>query len=524
MIEKKALREKDLKISEQIGHCENSRLGSEKYKDRVTHVEDDIRLTAESRYIDADTTGNIDENDDCYASYFEKTIDFKGDANFFASQIIEFCNFENYFLYEKKEELSLALGIHALLLVNSEYTTLKINNKILNFKNEILSDTINKTFSSILIKNYRAYGIANYGLARYNYNLPLLFEEKELLKLFIPEIEVRFIHNSMVLRALEDKKLEDLEKSIRNILHINNEDFENSLKRRVDAQKLEVPEIYSYEPETYIKIVADAIKEIKKHKYQKVVLSRKIPLKHEIDMVASYIAGRKVNSPERSYLFKLDGLNAAGFSPETVVEVDCYGWISTLPLAGTRSTGSSEEEKDKLKDELLNDTKEILEHVGTVKFTYEEVKKICEPETVSLSDFMSVVNRGTVQHIASRVKGKLKAGLNSWYAFNALFPAVTSSGVPKKESIDTIGKFETSPRNLFGGCVITFESDGVMDSALVLRTIFQKDNNAWLYVGAGIGEMSNPSRELQETYEKISSVSMQLVPRNSKNDYNVSLS
>lgn len=441
--------------------------------------------------------------------YFEKTIDFEGDPIFLASQIVEFCDFKNYFIYEKKEELSLALGIYALLLVDSEYTTLKVDNKISHLKNEILSKAINRAFSSILVKNWRAYGIANYGLARYNYSLPLLSEEKELLKLFIPKVEVRFLNNSIFLRALEENELENIEKSIRKIL--SNSEFEISLKKRVDAQKLKIQEIYLCEKEKYIKIVTEAIKEINEYKYQKVVLSRKIPLKYELDMVASYVAGRKVNSPERSYCLQLDDLNVVGFSPETVVEVDRNGWVSTLPLAGTRSTGSSKEEKAKLKHELLNNKKEILEHLSTVKFTYEEVKKICDSETVSISDFMSVLDRGTVQHISSRVKGKLKEGYSSWHAFNSLFPAGTSSGVPKKESIDAIGRFEKNPRNLFGGCVMIYDSNGEMDSALVLRTIFQKDNKFWLQVGAGIGAMSDPSREFEETCEKISSVSNQLV-------------
>ncbi|BBB92139.1 MAG TPA: salicylate synthase [Methylomusa anaerophila] len=445
-------------------------------------------------------------------SYSEETIDFAGDAHYTAAQIVESGIFADYLLYENKEELSLGMGIHALLSVDSEYTTLKTENKTLQLENGMLSETIARVFLAVRLKNWRAYGTANFGLSRYNHKLPLLSEDNCLLKLFIPEVEVRFIQGSILLRALGEDRFKEFGQLVRKILDAgHNKSIENCLAKRVNRRKLEVPWVNTHNAEEYMKIVADAVGEIRERKYQKIILARKIPLNQELDMVASYIAGRKVNSPARSFLLNLGSLNAAGFSPETVVEVDSQGWVSTQPLAGTRASGGSEEEGNKLRDELLNDPKEIAEHAVSVKLALEEMKSICDSETIAVSDFMSVANRGTVQHIASRLKGKLKPGYNSWHAFNALFPAVTASGIPKKESIEAIGRFESHPRNLYSGCVMTFDSDGVMDAALVLRTIFQKNKNAWLHTGAGIVGMSIPSRELEETREKLSSYSRQLV-------------
>jgi yersiniabactin salicyl-AMP ligase len=447
-------------------------------------------------------------------SYLEETIDFYGDAYFAAAHMVESGLFENYFLYENKDELSLGMGVHALLTVDSECTTLKASDKILQFENKILSETIGKAFESIRLKNWRAYGMANFGLSRYNHKLPLLSEDRCLLKLFIPLVEVRFTNGSILLRALEEERFRQFGEVIRKVTGM---DYDkccgSSLAERVGGRKLVAPWVNTYDAEKYMKSVDEAVNEIRQRKYQKVILSRKIPLDLELDMVASYIAGRKVNTPSRSFLLSIDGLNAAGFSPETVVEADSLGWVSTFPLAGTRARGGSEEEENKLRKELLNDPKEIAEHAVSVKLAFEELQSICQPETIAVSEFMSVVNRGTVQHIASRLKGKLKPGCCSWHAFNALFPAVTASGIPKKESIEALGRLELSPRNLYSGCVMTFDSDGSMDAALVLRTIYQKDKVAWLHAGAGVVEMSVPSRELEETREKLSSFSKQLVYR-----------
>lgn len=445
-------------------------------------------------------------------AYQEESLAFTGDAHMTAAQIVECGLYENYLLYENGDELSVGMGIHALLYVDADQTTLTYQNETYRFDNHELSKTIEQAFAHVPLQNWRAYGTVNFGMARYYQGLPLLSEESCLVKLFIPEVELRFHKGSVLLRALSDHKLSEVSQLLREMM-MDGAGEQSSLAKRVDSEKLVVPQADTHDAEAYMQSVAEAVHEIQARKYHKVILSRKIPLEHELDLVASYIAGRRVNTPARSFLVSLEGIGAAGFSPETVVEVDSEGWVSTFPLAGTRSKGSSEEEASRLREELLNDPKEIAEHAVSVKLAFEELSSICDSTTIILSDFMSVASRGTVQHIASRLKGKLKQDFNSWDAFRALFPAVTASGIPKKESIEAIGRLENVPRNLYSGCVMTFDSDGAMDAALVLRTIYQKDKQAWLHAGAGVVEMSLPPRELEETREKLSSFARQLIVR-----------
>ncbi len=105
----------------------------------------------------------------------------------------------------------------------------------------------------------------------------------------------------------------------------------------------------------------------------------------------------------------------------------------------------------------------------------------------------------------------MKEEFNEWHAFNALFPAVTASGIPKKQSIDAIIRLENEARDLYSGSVLTYDCDGTMDASLVLRSVYQDEENTWLRAGAGIVELSKPERELEETREKLRSVSKQLV-------------
>ncbi|MEW3423850.1 chorismate-binding protein, partial [Pseudomonas aeruginosa] len=87
-----------------------------------------------------------------------------------------------------------------------------------------------------------------------------------------------------------------------------------------------------HEEDIYRANVQQAVDEINARKYQKVILSRRIPLPAGVDILQTYRAGRARNTPARSFLVQLGGSRMAGFSPETVVEVTSDGWVSTQPL------------------------------------------------------------------------------------------------------------------------------------------------------------------------------------------------
>ncbi|GGU50941.1 chorismate-binding protein [Lentzea flava] len=69
---------------------------------------------------------------------------------------------------------------------------------------------------------------------------------------------------------------------------------------------------------------------------------------------------------------------------------------------------------------------------------------------------------------------------------------------------------EEQERGLYSGAVLWVDSSGMMDAALVLRTVFQRNGRTWLRAGAGIVEQSQPEREFEETCEKLRSVAEHL--------------
>lgn len=426
----------------------------------------------------------------------------------FTCRLIESLSPETYLLYENKGEWSLGIGVDAMITLDSRHTRLSRHGNTQIFETGPLARTLDQAMAALPYDGWRAYGTADFELSFQNFGLEPPEGNDPLLTLFIPEAEVRLDDQGLLLRALTPERLATLSDQVRALCPDNGETCDLPTPPcRCEA----IPQINTHHCDTYKKIVSCAVAEIQAPRYQKVILSRKIPLERRIDMTASFIAGRQANTPARSFILKIGAFEAAGFSPETVVEVSADGIVSTQPLAGTRATGNGAEEEIQLREELLTDAKEIAEHAISIKLAFEEMQQVCDPDTISLSDFMTIARRGTVQHLASRLKGRLKQDCNPWHAFTALFPAVTASGIPKRESIQAIRRHEKEPRELYSGCVMTVDQDGTMDAALVLRSFYQNSDIAWLRAGAGIVNLSRPDRELEETCEKLRSVSKQIV-------------
>ena len=267
------------------------------------------------------------------------------------------------------------------------------------------------------------------------------------------------------------------------------------------------------DPSGYRDRVAAAVREIAKGGYRKVILSRCVNVPFALDFPSTYRLGRRHNTPVRSFLLRLGGIRAVGYSPELVAAVGTDGTVVTEPLAGTRALGRGPARDRQARDDLQSDSKEIVEHAISVRTSLEEISEIAEPGTAAVTDFMTVRERGSVQHLGSTVSARLDASSDRMDALEALFPAVTASGIPKAAGVEAILRLDEAPRGLYSGAVVMFSADGGMDAALTLRAAYECDGHTWLRAGAGIIEESHPEREFEETCEKLSTLAPYLVAR-----------
>lgn len=142
--------------------------------------------------------------------------------------------------------------------------------------------------------------------------------------MIIPDKEYRVHKDSILLRALIKEDIKTMEKNIFNV-------FKGS-KKEANVTFYDGKKVLLFDEEYYKEIVKLAVKDIRNNKYQKVILSRKIPVLNRLDMLQTYIHGRCENTPARSYYYSFPDLEVVGFSPETIAEVDDRGTVYTFPL------------------------------------------------------------------------------------------------------------------------------------------------------------------------------------------------
>lgn len=456
-----------------------------------------------ARRIGADTAvaGNASPT-----AYLERSITVSAAPIEIAARLLR--GADDYLLYERDGVWNLGMGRHATVRATADSVTLSQADKPITWHTDTLVECIALALASLPLQGWRAYGSADFELARVFHDAERPAADKPLLELVIPTQELRLSQGRVLLRAFSEQALDVLAEQV---AIADRECRQQPMSAALPNRHRLTADIEQHHAVRYREQVASAVAEINAGLYQKVILSRKVPVAGQIDLLVSYLLGRSQNTPARSFVLQRGDTGMMGFSPETVVEVDAQGAVSTQPLAGTRAMGANLEETLRLRHELLRDVKEIAEHAVSVKLAVEELEPICTAGSVRVSEFMTVSERGPVQHLASRVNGQLGEGVASWAALQALFPAVTASGIPKQPALDAIRRHEGQPRGAYSGCVLIADSDGSLDAALVLRSLFRQGERSWLQAGAGIVGQSTPERELQETIEKLGSVSRCLV-------------
>lgn len=214
-----------------------------------------------------------------------------------------------------------------------------------------------------------------------------------------------------------------------------------------------------------------------------------------------YRALRYLNPSPYMYYLSYGEVKIIGTSPERLVS-EAAGEVITRPIAGTRKRGNNIEEDIALAADLLADAKERAEHIMLVDLGRNDLGRVCEYDSIHVDELMNVENYSHVMHMVSNVRGRLRADLNQFDVLRACFPAGTVSGAPKIRAMEIIDELEPTARGPYAGAIGYFSYDGNMDTAITIRTIVIKGNQACVQAGAGIVADSIPENEYQETLNK----------------------
>ena len=268
-----------------------------------------------------------------------------------------------------------------------------------------------------------------------------------------------------------------------------------------DEGPLDVPPRSNTTPAEYKAMVAKAKEYITAGDAFQIVLAQRFEAPFTLPPFSLYRALRRTNPSPYLYFLDFGAFAVAGSSPEILVKVS--GDVVTIrPIAGTRPRGATPHEDKALEAELLADPKERAEHLMLLDLGRNDVGRVAEIGSVTVTDQFFVERYSHVMHIVSNVEGKLAGNRDALDALAAGFPAGTVSGAPKVRAMQIIDELEKEKRGLYAGAVGYFSAAGEMDTCIVLRTALVKDGKMYVQAGAGIVADSNPDLEQQECINK----------------------
>lgn len=218
-----------------------------------------------------------------------------------------------------------------------------------------------------------------------------------------------------------------------------------------------------------------------------------------------YRALRTLNPSPYMYQLNLGDFHVVGASPEILVRSE-NDQVTVRPIAGTRPRGATTEEDLALAQELIEDPKEVAEHLMLIDLGRNDVGRVAKIGTVEVCDKMVIERYSHVMHIVSGVRGELAEDMTPIDVLKATFPAGTLSGASKVRALEVINELEPIKRNIYGGAVGYISWEGSMDTAIAIRTAVIKDDKIHVQAGGGIVADSDPQAEWEETLNKARAV------------------
>ena len=312
-----------------------------------------------------------------------------------------------------------------------------------------------------------------------------------------PKIVVSFSHKTSELTiVINEETLENKLKEIKNSL--------KSIYKHHGLKKTELlsePE-FVFDKEKFFKIVENAKENIKAGDIFQIVLSNRLKVKAKVDRLSFYRKLRSKNPSPYLYYLDIGDFAIIGSSPEVMIRLT-DDVVLLRPIAGTRKRGENPKRDLELEREMINDPKEVAEHIMLVDLGRNDVGRVCKGGSVKVEELMRVERYSHVMHMVSDVYGILDEKYDMFDLFKATFPAGTVTGAPKIKAMELIAKYEGIKRGYYAGSVGYFGFDGNMDSAITIRTALIKNNEVIFQAGAGIVADSKAELEYKEVNNKL---------------------
>ncbi len=358
------------------------------------------------------------------------------------------------------------------------------------------------------------FGYVSYDVIRLIENLPNVNYDE----LGVPDIRLIRPTVLIVLDAIKNELIvaspawandkQSLQKTYNNSVTLIEETVMQVVLPRKKIKAKKKPKNYLGEPVSnftktaYLKIVNRAKEYIKSGDIFQVVPSQRWKMKYLLPGFSLYRSLRRTNPSPYMFYFNFNDFSIIGSSPEILVKVENDDDVTIRPIAGTRPRGLNKSEDKALENELLNDKKELAEHLMLLDLGRNDIGRVSKIGSVKITESFVIERYSHVMHIVSNVKGKLSKNVNNIRALLSGLPAGTVSGAPKIRAMEIIDELETEKRSIFGGGVGYFGASGQMDFCIAIRTAILKNQDLYLQAGGGVVFDSDAENEFQETVNK----------------------
>lgn len=253
----------------------------------------------------------------------------------------------------------------------------------------------------------------------------------------------------------------------------------------------------------YLQLISRAQNHIAAGDVYQICLTNQIELDVAGDSLMTFLKLRETNPAPFAAFLKIGERAVICSSPEQFLKVRADRTVSSKPIKGTRRRDADPKVDAALADELRNDEKERAENLMIVDLMRNDIGRVSEVDSVTVSKLFDVESYATVHQLVSTVQARLGNQFDAIDALAASFPGGSMTGAPKARAIELIteleGKAGSSGRGVYSGALGYLTRGGVADFGMTIRTVVVDGSRATIGVGGGITIDSQPQAELEET-------------------------
>ncbi|WP_186649476.1 chorismate-binding protein [Fluviispira vulneris] len=354
-----------------------------------------------------------------------------------------------------------------------------------------------------------------YGKLKENPESPLFFvtpyensiEEEDSYVLHAKsEVNIQFTHSEMSINILNFNEEVDIIKELwRKIEYI----FTQKYPFKPETKQLQANHNITLKEELLKKDIVDIIENAKNYMNRGDCylanltstneLTDSSPFKSILNFLQAWF---KIKSRYGIYYVD-DNVGLACFSPERFI-YSKQRVIATEPIKGTLKSQADSPTYEDART-IWADKKEIYEHTLVVDLMRNDLNLVCKAGSVEVYRPFYARKAGRLVQMQSSILGILKESETLGSCLEAMLPAGSISGTPKKRVCEIISKLENTTRGYYTGVCGVLEKNGDFDSTILIRSVYKGKRGVYCGVGAGITTLSNADNEYEEFLIKLNS-------------------